>query len=405
MGRSYLFSILGLLLSLLGHGCATVSEAPPSDIDGIGTYDTLPLVLGVKDVKAVRLAGGGSEVAEESEAFDLVFSPDELALMRDQLRNGLAPYFLEVVTVKDEDGDGNIEDDARELGVDVLLLPQMMYDDTVRSETNDRFWLNLPLFLLGGPMCWFVNDRTYEHDVSLVVQFHSVSSESGTQTDRKTLHQEEFENRETPLDFLDRADGAGDYALSLVCPSGWLATETDESLDSLRLEIGESLVSAVVADLSRKRGDILNSTGANFILVEMDVKEGPEGKLLLEGKLDLDENIGFMGDCLVWCGDGEDEAKLVEFGAYTEPGKRGQTAFQRLTFTAELPNDSQEKMVRVRLQDGTSKPTARTYSFDLEDLRRGVAQEVRYTGGLVFERDETSVARTNPPEVLLSTSD
>lgn len=119
-------------------------------------------------------------------------------------------------------------EEAEQKGADLLLVPRLSYDARVQTDLNDRFWLNLPLFALGGPFCWFVADRSYHCYARLDGEVFDVTAASK----RKRLHREsrvhEFkrESAETSLNFLDRASGAGHYLLSVVCPAGLLATES-----------------------------------------------------------------------------------------------------------------------------------------------------------------------------------
>lgn len=133
---------------------------------------------------------------------------------------------------------------ARALGVEVLAVPRLVFDPVVAGDTNDRFWLNLPLFLFGGPFCWFVPDRTYVVDATVDVDLHDMEELYSASDQYRSKYREDslviprtengrfhqvrsvFENAD--YNFLERA-GAGvhHYFLSIVWPAGWLACTTD----------------------------------------------------------------------------------------------------------------------------------------------------------------------------------
>lgn len=145
---------------------------------------------------------------------------------------------------------------ARAAGADLLLRPRLTFDPVVTGERNEKFWLNLPLFLLGGPMCYFVGDRSYGLTARLQAEIFDASEGHESLADYALLTiplYAEFDS--VDLRFLDRASGAGDYALSLLIPAGLLARETDaieaELEERLPTELGRELAAKVFAERSQ----------------------------------------------------------------------------------------------------------------------------------------------------------
>src|SRR5262245_60927590 len=120
---------------------------------------------------------------------------------------------------------------AQKVGADLILVPHLVYDPRIQTSINDRFWLNLPLFALGGPFCWFVGDRDYVCNVTFDARIYDVATAAGGAT--KTLDQSAHVShvplaaRDASLSFIDRASGVGPYMLSFVCPAGLISKESD----------------------------------------------------------------------------------------------------------------------------------------------------------------------------------
>lgn len=146
---------------------------------------------------------------------------------------------------------------AHELGADLLLRTTLSYDPSIETNTNDRFWLNLPLFLLGGPMCWFVDDRSYKVSARLQADFFDVSDVHDELAQWTLLPLPLYvEFNETDLDFIDRADGGTDYALSLLIPAGLVARSSDR--------VARKVEQAFLNDLSQELSAKVQAERARF---------------------------------------------------------------------------------------------------------------------------------------------
>jgi hypothetical protein len=157
---------------------------------------------------------------------------------------------------------------ARDLGADLLLIPTLRYDPVVHSSLNDRFWLNLPLFALGGPFCWFVSDRSYYCDSNLVGKVLDVSraTQAAGQTMEPNPSVTDVSRKatEASLNFLDRADGAGPYLLSLICPAGLLSPESTAVPAELDASVVEQLCEALARELLDSSTEITQWPGVGF---------------------------------------------------------------------------------------------------------------------------------------------
>jgi hypothetical protein len=142
---------------------------------------------------------------------------------------------------------------ARAAGADLLMRTRLLVDPAVDGERNEKFWLNLPLFLLGGPACYFVGDRSYVAAARLQAEVFDVSKGHETLGDYALLRiplYAEFQGAD--LRFIDRAHGAWQYAFSLLIPSGLLARET-ETIES---ELEQRLPVALGRELTAKVLDV-----------------------------------------------------------------------------------------------------------------------------------------------------
>jgi hypothetical protein len=227
----------------------------------------LPFHVAVLPIELVALAGApraeSPEEQEATEVEDVTLSLDERAVSEAFTAALAADSFVRAslleyppdVSPEEFRGRSVEEQDTwwieagRDADADLLVRGVLTYYQGVRTDTNDAFWLNLPLFLLGGPMTYFVNDRSYFLEARFQSSVYDLPAlvrdlEEGPatlHTDRR-LQEVRPDVREATLDFIDRADHAGHYALSLVVPPGYLATETADVQSGLEEEVVAQLM-------------------------------------------------------------------------------------------------------------------------------------------------------------------
>lgn len=209
----------------------------------------------------------------EGNETELAFVVDEPGLLV-ELERALAQAFTKVSRLSapadpaSDDAGVALLTQAQQQGADLILRASLSYDPKVRTALNDRFWLNLPLFALGGPFCWFVSDRSYYCFTRLEGQLFDVSVAAGSETPSlgtgARVLRVEREAKEASLSFLQRADGAGAYALSLICPAGWLASETAAVPAELDAAVVSQLCRAMTNALQDRAIEIAESDLVDF---------------------------------------------------------------------------------------------------------------------------------------------
>jgi hypothetical protein len=146
---------------------------------------------------------------------------------------------------------------ARAAGADLLVRTRLLVDPAIDGERNDKFWLNVPLWLLlGGPLSWFVGDRSYALSARLQAEVFDASEGHESLSDYALLAIPLYaEFRGADLRLIDRADGLGPYALSVLVPAGLLARETSaveaELERRLPVELGRELAAKVLSERSQ----------------------------------------------------------------------------------------------------------------------------------------------------------
>ncbi len=159
---------------------------------------------------------------------------------------------------------------AQDAGADLLLECALKRDASVKRERNGSFWLNLPLFFLGGPMCYFVGDQSYDVRVELTAQVYdlttlvSTGGELKTQRTKLATFQSRFAGAD--LDFAQRASGdAGAYWTSLIIPASFLSLDSPNAYSALQEVATEELVQRMTESI-RRRGVLAPNATAQIKL-------------------------------------------------------------------------------------------------------------------------------------------
>ncbi len=200
--------------------------------------DDMRLELGTKEVSLVLQKELGRAFVRTT-LLELPSDPTQLAAMSPAER------------------ESHWQDEAHKVGADLLVRTRLIVDPRIQGDRNEKFWLNVPLWLiLGGPFSWFVSDRTYEFSARLQAEVFD-TSQGHERLDKFALLPiplyAEFKGADLTL--IDRADGVGPYAVSIVWPAGLLARETEnveEVLEErLPLELGRELARKVFSERSQ----------------------------------------------------------------------------------------------------------------------------------------------------------
>lgn len=244
---------VALLLAGLLAGCASQSRS----------IDRLPFHVAIAP-PVVRVDAQMTSPQRDGDAtqLSLAIDADRVAA---QLAQSMSATFMQVSTLAaDDEADGSKSTRdwakrAQEVGADMLLFPRLTYSPTVHSSLNDRFWLNLPLFAIGGPLNWFVADRSYYCDTELAGQLVDISVATAdgmlqeAVDDNARVIDITSPASEASLNFLDRADGAMPFMLSLFLPAGLIASESEGA--------GGTLDEVVVAQVSRDMASSMLNRG------------------------------------------------------------------------------------------------------------------------------------------------
>ncbi|MBK8177411.1 MAG: hypothetical protein IPK67_00600 [Planctomycetes bacterium] len=176
--------------------------------------------------------------------------------------------------------------------VDLLALGTITFSPAASGAINDRFWLNLPLFLLGGPMCWFVGDRSYTMQARLDLRLYDVRlieqkrAELGDRAAEISSYQVEYSG--AALSFVERSGrNVGSYALSILIPSGLLSRSNDRIGQELQEDAVDSLVALLREGIDGDRERLLLPSGVNFSVrpEEVAARRTSDGFVSVEGRI------------------------------------------------------------------------------------------------------------------------
>lgn len=236
-------------------------------------------------------------------------------------------------------------------------------------EHNEAFWLNLPLFLIGGPFCWFVDDTTYRGEARLEAVLHQVLPIAGGRATFADGDAEvaRFEVRldEVRLDFLDRAEPLG-YVFSLVVPPGLLERDNPHVEEHFAAAVGSGLAAGLARRVDESSGTILATENlADFYLLR-DVKAVARGgEVVVSGHVEVrSDSASDVRACVVRCGDRSVDGTLSE--ALPDPALSSEREPRsRISFSATLPREEGADRVRIEVTQGGRDPIGRTFTVPI----------------------------------------
>jgi len=223
---------LAAALCILTSGCAT----------GGGNGPALPFRVAIAPIRVEQHADEGPA------AFEVAVEPERLAArLAEELASGA---FADACVI----AGGAAEDELVRLAVgaraNLLLDCEVRVVPTVTTETNDRLWLNLVLFLIGGPLSWLVPDRTYRFDVQMVAHLHVVDPMqdglASLSDQRARIGYTHAQMRQIDLNLIDRAGNPLPYLASIVVPAAFLVTTSGTT----RATVEECIVDALARDIN-----------------------------------------------------------------------------------------------------------------------------------------------------------
>lgn len=315
---------------------------------------------------------------KEGNPTELGFVVDEPQLLQ-QLETALKATFLQVSLLSPaaagSAGSGPSEagqtaaaaqlQQAQATGADLILQTTLRYQPAIRTSLNDRFWLNLPLFALGGPFGWFVSDRSYHCNTRLDGQLFDVGV-AGTSPDRDLTNacrvlRVDRGTTEASLNFLDRADGPGAYVLSLVCPAGLLAARSDAVPAELDTTVVTQLCQALAESMQDRATEITESDLVDFHPRGVRVSD-EGGQRFLTGDMVLGlSQANELGSLRYRFGNGPFVDAAWQSDAVVDAGGGGR-ARKVYTFKIPLAGASSDR-VQVEVEQLDRFSTRRTFTF------------------------------------------
>ena len=381
----------GALLAPLAACASTGGNLPDSE----------PLPFHVAVVPVQKTITSNAFLADLSieQAQDLVLTIDDAEMTQRLVQavrasggNGRGRFMVFTALPLPSDAEGwNPEDyesywvqSAEAVDADLLLSCDLEYSEAVATETNGQFILNIPLFLLGGPMTYFVNDRTYYVDASLTGQLYDLSSFRGSESIESTAFVTRVTTafKETTMDFIQRTElsDATSVLASFLIPSGFLASETDAVNLNLRDAVIGGLAGGLATELRRKHEDILLARRLGGFWIEEDSVllevDREAGTAHLAGRVAFDERFEPLSSGLAY---------------YTPVVKRVEVAEAAFPLSE---NAGVQEATADPAQVGLTRASLRRESLDPEDFQRveleeGAAPE---PDGLRYYDFDTTVA-------------
>jgi hypothetical protein len=266
---------------------------------------------------------------------------------------------------------------AGDLGADLVLECELSYAAKLECRTNEKFWLNLPLFLLGGPACYFVDDVSYVGEARVNGNLFDLSAIRG---DRATLEDGraqilhvESRFQETSLDFLDRAGGnVGSFAASIVVPAGFLSRENPNAEHKLALAVSDQLSHGLARAVREGSREVLVADRlAGFHLDPHYSLDRREDKVRFQGEVVLrrteqERMDGFSARLGGSTASGEFGPGIPD---RTDGSRRAR--YLRFPFRVELPYDASSDHLTLQLAAGGANPGVRTFTIPLPSEWKG----------------------------------
>lgn len=254
---------------------------------------------------------------------------------------------------------------AQEIGADVLLQPSLNYDPALSTQSSSLV-LSCLAFALGGPVGWFVEDRGYLCRASIKGSVYDVSTlnlNAASFEDKGELLTEERKAREQVMRFVDRADGAGSYFLSLVCPAVFLAKDTAAVQAGVAEQFGNQLSAAMVDALREKAGQLKAAAGVGDFVLEGAEVTAQGGKRMVAGRVVLDSDSANQLALQYRFTTSKDSPWQRAGWANKPENERG---VRKVNFDFAIPVESAgATMIQIRVEANDLKGHYRTYTIPL----------------------------------------
>jgi len=356
--------MLLVLLALLATGCSSTGENRP--------LPQIPFHLAVVPLEPLQAPVRGTE-GEHT----LVLDGGKLSA---ELARALSGSFSKVTLLERSAQPGAADDSlwvgaAHAAGADLLLACSMRYDAGFAGRRNAKFWPNFCLFLLGGPACYFVDDRTYSTDAELIGEFSDLGLvyrdlyELDSSRVRLVSVNADFDR--VSMDFVDRAgDHVPSYLVSLFVPAGLLAKSNARVKHGLERKMISELCAEFARRVGGRRRDLVEAEDlVRFWFEPADeqytVMRADADKVRIRGKviLRVDEEVHRMSAWRVWAGKQIESAQPWEAFGEAVAGTRGEVGLLEYPLDVTLQGVGSARTVCLELEDGHENRNTRRYTF------------------------------------------
>jgi hypothetical protein len=353
--------VVALVLAVAASACRT--SAPPSDAPA------LPFHVALVPLRSVVLRDAGP-AGEDG----LRLEPDPARLTRAVHEALAARSFTRVTLLEDAPPapggapgarERELVERARAVGADLVLELELDLVPLVRHRASGSAWLDIPLFLLGGPFVWFVEDRTYTADVELRGAFYDRWILDGGDRllgDRfARLFEASASFEGVDVDFFRRTDNLGLYAASIVVPSYFLARESDHVAERLSELVCDRLAASFAAGVLRRGDELVRSDlTASFHLVpeKTALERDREGLVLNATVL---QRVDDRNELSAWRVSTSSGAAEGTFAA-RPPDPHGERWLE-WTFLHRLPDLPLDETIGLEIEAGSRDTVTRSYTL------------------------------------------
>lgn len=290
-------------------------------------------------------------------------------------------------------------DQANEVGADLILVCDLSLSPVVYQNPNSRFLVNIPVWLLVGPIAWFIRDRTYYMDANLEGGFYApqlIDPDFGELTDRMArVAAVSAHFGELDQNFISRAHGRlGRYALTIIIPPGFVAKQSDSFAAALSAATEEALCRGLASGVQSKASDIVRGDYlAPFYLdpQSLTLELQADGTFDMSGivQLEPDQTVKEMNRLRVTYSDAQGRlltTPSLELGFGAEEKAEG-SRWTRYSFAARLTPPPDARLVRLEVQGGGRTVRRRTYTLVLPGMPEDIPLASTATGAPSLNSD------------------
>ena len=255
---------------------------------------------------------------------------------------------------------------AKKSGADLILECKLEYAPSIICERTVFGGIGWFLFALGGPFGILLEEHTYYADVTLHATFYDAAmmrgeeSRLGSAAGQVVVVTTAFPG--VALDMIDRADGPEDYAMALIMPAGYIATESESLQVTIQENVLSSLSQQVASRVLKWRDRLIRSSGGEAGVFAFDpdqftIVQGIDDKINISGQVRLfpSQVINRMDAWRISMGANEEE-EWHDFGDVDD---------NLYSFEGELQS-SEGEILKLELRAGSRDRYTRSYTFPLE---------------------------------------